>query len=139
MYKLRLVLNVRSRPLIVLLYKSDFRSDNHSDNRTENMSFSIHLFQPTDYYRRDFHKFGSIYKCDELSARSLTPEQNVDQRLCNVHACSLQHVAGRATSCTLLLECTFQCAAGACHFSHPVTNMYISVCGRRVPLLVPSY
>ena len=46
-------------------------------------------------------------------------EPNVDRRPCNVHMCS------------------FQCAAGTCHFSHPrtVTLAYIPVCGRRVTLL----
>ena len=34
---------------------------------------------------------------------------------------------------------TFQCAAGACHFLQPwpVTLVYISACGRRVPFLAP--
>ena len=47
----------------------------------------------------------------------------------------------RATSCTRgqWHSCTFQCVAGAYHFLHPwpVTLVYISVCGRRVPLLAP--
>ena len=48
----------------------------------------------------------------------------------------------RATSCPhgQWHSCAFQCAACACHFlrSWAVALLYISVCGRRVPLLAPT-
>ena len=89
---------------------SDNRSDNRLDNRTER--FSLLLFQPTDYGTDFVEILRPTDKCDELSARPLTPEPNVDRRPSNVRARSCRRATG-----------------ASCSFLRPVTSVYISVCG----------
>ena len=96
--------------------------------------------------RRLLQIFGEIlwstYRRDELSARPLISSQTSTGGcvMCMFVYFSLRQA--RATSCThgQSRSCAFQCAAGACHFLHPwpVTLVYRSVCGRRVPLLATS-
>ena len=101
---------------------------------TENLRFSVHFLQLTGHLEMFADILKPIYKCDGLS-----PEPNMNRRLCNIHTCS------------------FQCTARWCHLLHPVarcvhfsmrqapdtsctqlSGVYISMCGRQQTLLARS-